>query len=291
MQSLPGAPAARYQCVCDTDEQANVRALLQTALDAKINLLVTEYNKRLDPDEDLDPDRIRAMIWQETRGSAEANVYDPMQVANTGDFALDVLKNGKEHSDLISTQRLRERLKCKQQTPRNKNYRAMPYDERMDGLTSLEAGIAWLFYKAAYFCEDSTETSTEVLEYKVAPGDNLTRILQKLEKEGKKTTLKAIADHNEWDYEVEKIAGKPGQEPDYVACVYKPGTKTEVVLQPGQTIKYVLAKKEFRICGWRDWKEATRRYNANPKIDYAGSVENHLQGKKPPPVITMPPQR
>lgn len=47
------------------------------------------------------------MIEQEAPESyPDARKYDPMQVANQGDTALSVLREGKEHTDLITSKKI-----------------------------------------------------------------------------------------------------------------------------------------------------------------------------------------
>ena len=65
-------------------------------------------------------DLVKAMIAVESGATRDAFRHDPMQIANQGDFALDVLINRRENTNLIGDF---SRLKGKTKTPwRNKNW-------------------------------------------------------------------------------------------------------------------------------------------------------------------------
>lgn len=264
---LPWSPGRRFvlKPLCLLDDPI-ADSLLAPTYVAKIDTFVAAYNARLKPKEDLDPDWIRAMIEQETGSSPEANRYDPMQVANKGDAALTCLREAQEHSELVSTPELRTKLAEKEHTPRDtvKNrwdYAKVPPDKRMDAVTSVEAGIAWLFHKAAKYEEVTVETDPRELEHKVAPGDNLDTIAKT-----KQTTVDTLAKMNGWQYRVE------GNRVQVLDSKGKPA-----ILKAGQVLKYKKAKRQWIISGWRSWDEATARYNGGGVKDYAKEVQGRYK--------------
>src|SRR3989344_3392445 len=91
---------------------------------------------------------IEAMIIEEAGHISHrdnAFVYDPMQIANQGDFALSVLSNGLENTRLIGDF---SSLKNKRHTPRRNN--KWDYSgSNMDAESSIFGGIGWLYNKAA----------------------------------------------------------------------------------------------------------------------------------------------
>ncbi len=70
------------------------------------------------------------------------------------------------------------------------DYSQLNKTERMDAKTSIEAGVAWLFRKAAKFNQRTVE-SGDVLEYVVKSGDYLWNIAIKLG-----TTVDVIKKYN-----------------------------------------------------------------------------------------------
>lgn len=106
---------------------------------------------------ELDWKWVAAMIMVETNPGTqpgylrEARIYDPMQIANAGDQALEQLKRGGEGTNFLTTLAFRNHLKTKNQTPftnESPDYTRVDPSKRMDYKTSLEGGVVWLFRKA-----------------------------------------------------------------------------------------------------------------------------------------------
>jgi len=108
--------------------------------------------------EELDWRWVAAMIMVETNPGTgpgylrNARIYDPMQIANNGDPALEQLKLGEEGTNFLTTPAFRAHLKTKSATPFT-NSGILDYDrvhstKRMDYKTSIEGGVVWLFSRA-----------------------------------------------------------------------------------------------------------------------------------------------
>jgi hypothetical protein len=100
---------------------------------------------------------ILAMIASETDPDTDARKYDPMQTANTGDFALESIRDGKEGTKYYVRYGLTRELQNVLTTPWSPSgwdYSGYPNrrpDQRMTGRLSVETGIGWLIRKACIF--------------------------------------------------------------------------------------------------------------------------------------------
>ena len=125
----------------------------------------------------LDSDLIKAMIAVESgskrfRDESKADnafEYDPMQIANDGDYALDVLSSGGEDSEMLGDF---NGLKGKRKTSWNKKKKSWDYsNSNMTPEDSIHGGIGWLLNKSV----ENVETE-DIVEYVVQDGDNLWKI-------------------------------------------------------------------------------------------------------------------
>lgn len=129
--------------------------------DLIIEKYVNEFNTRHNLD--LDPDLIRAMIVVESGSPKDRNgafAYDPMQIANTGDYALEVLADDtKENTHLIGDF---SRLKGKKLTPMGD--KGWDYSNtNMNADSSIYGGIGWFIHKATiYDTREDNEGNFEV---------------------------------------------------------------------------------------------------------------------------------
>lgn len=217
---------------------------------ADIDSAVKALNERLKPPTPLDPDWIRAMMEVESpagdKNAADARKYDPLQFANAGDQAFGVLQGGKEHSELIDPD-IKAKLAKKKQTPRaggKWDYSKLSDAERMDAATSILAGVAYVFVKAANFSEKNVESGPEQ-SYTVEAGDTLDKIATK-----KGTTVDTLKKRN------------PGINPK--------------LLKPGKTeLKFVTAHKEWQITKWSSWETAITAYNGGGDPKYFEKVKKN----------------
>ncbi len=92
------------------------------------------------------------MIMVETNPgfNIDARVFDPMQVANSGDPALGVLQDGGEATLWITSSEFRNRLRQFESTPfiNGRWDYSQGSPPRIDSKSSIEAGVAWLFSRA-----------------------------------------------------------------------------------------------------------------------------------------------
>jgi hypothetical protein len=100
---------------------------------------------------------VGAMIETETSPGTPARRYDPMQVANQGDQALDTIRSGGESTSLITSLDLREDLIDVRKTPFDSsgapdysNYIYLLANETMTSERSIKIGVPWLIRKAYY---------------------------------------------------------------------------------------------------------------------------------------------
>lgn len=103
--------------------------------------------------EELDPLLPKAMISVESGSLAhkDAFKYDPMQIANEGDFGLPVMRDGTESG--IPSEGYEE-LKGIKQTPFDKgelDYEALDEEERITPELSIKYGIGFLCHKGFRF--------------------------------------------------------------------------------------------------------------------------------------------
>jgi len=198
-------------------------------------------------DLNLDPDLVKAMISIESghpRDREGAFRYDPMQIANKGDFALKVLAN--KNTNLIGNF---DRLKNKVHTPWNKKKSRWDYsNSNMDADSSIYGGIGWLFYKKA-IREVRDREYGDVIDYLVNPGDNFWNI-----SEENNTTVGILRKYN----------------PNVVPEKIKPGQK--INLKKGYT--------EVYISSWDSWKKSVGEYNGNGDSNYVEKVYRNLKSIK-----------
>ena len=125
------------------------------AYDGLIQKLTEYWNakfKDLPGYEPLDPNLVKSIIISETGSLADKDTfkYDPMQIANKGDFALDELQSGTRLNRLVKDEKYFEKYKKIMHTPRNRgkwDYQAVPAERRINAELSIEGGILFLYYK------------------------------------------------------------------------------------------------------------------------------------------------
>jgi len=182
---------------------------------------------------------IKAIIAVET-GSGEhrktAFVKDPMQIANKGDFALDVLSQRRDSTHLIGDFSI---LEGKRQTPFRKNQWDYS-DTNMDAVSSIFGGIGWFYHKAALHDTRIAEFG-DLREYEIEKGDTYYDLSKKLG-----TTMETLRKYN------------PGVEPKKLLI--------------GRKIKYKQAREESFISDWRNWEETVKRYNGKDDPNYLDKV-------------------
>jgi len=199
---------------------------------------VSYFNKRHNID--LDSDLIKAVIAVESGGSKEAFEHDPMQIANKGDFALDVLANEEEYTKFIGDF---SRLKGKTKTPWDREKKCWNYsNSNMTAEDSIYGGVGWLLNKAAIIIEEGPVT-----KYTVHKGDSLWKIAR-----DHGSTLETLKKYNSGiNYDELKL---------------------------GQGINFRKARVGFaqKI----DWEEAVRRYNGGGDPNYVEKVFSRYKGLK-----------
>lgn len=151
--------------------------------DQLIKQEVSQYNARFDtvtdynpPFVDLDWRWVKAMAWNESGPNSRAWNKNPLQIGNPGDAGLGVVKNAKDHSDLVIPQNLRDALKT----------------SKLTSQLSIRAGIAYLYFKDSKTkflptIFDSSAVST----YVVKKGDTLSSIAH-----AQKTTVDELIQEN-----------------------------------------------------------------------------------------------
>lgn len=206
--------------------------------DSEIESVISQFSN-VHNDQVPERNLVKAMIAVETGSPAHrqtAFLYDPMQIANEGDFALDVLANGKENTHLVGDF---SSLKGKTKTPR-KNGEWDYSNSNMTSSDSIRGGVGWLIHKRAIYGNRTAEDE-ELHEYKIAKGDNYSKIAGKLG-----TTVESLTKNN------------PSLDPKK--------------LRIGQKIKYKKSTSSFEIIGWRSWDEAVERYNGGGNKNYLAEV-------------------
>lgn len=216
------------------------------AYEAFVKKAVDNVNANLKPTAPLEYKTVMAMIAKET-GSDEhrqtAFKYDPMQIANQGDYALDILANGKEGIGVLEKalgMGFRSLLDGVRHTQRKKG--KWDYSgSKMTGEKSILGGVAYLAHKAAIYGTKEEEIG-EILKTSVRRGDSLSKIAKR---EG--TTIETLRKHN------------PNANPNK--------------LRAGQELQYRKAKIVPCITGWRSWDEAVKRYNGGGNPNYLKEVK------------------
>jgi N-acetylmuramoyl-L-alanine amidase len=183
--------------------------------DSIIEQKTKEFSQRLG--HELDPNLVRAVIFRE---APNGKTKDPMQVATSKAYAYRILKEGEENTYLLG------------------DFSHLKPGKLED---NIEAGVAWLFHKAAIY-EERTVEGEKTETYTVQNGDNYYKIAK-----NKGTTVDTLKNLNPNIDPNKMIAGK---------------TKL--------TVKE--ARKERYIKGWKKWEEAVRGYGPASKTDYADEV-------------------
>ncbi len=208
-----------------------------------INKSVSEFNKKHKIA--LDPNVIKAMITVESGSKKDrkgAFKYDPMQIANQGDYALETLANSKEYTYLIGDF---SRLKGKKKTTWKKEKKCWNYsNSNITAEDSIYGGIGWLLYKAAIYDERIAEEG-DIRDYVVKKGDSLWEIA-----DNKKTTVETIKKYS--------------------------GLIKDSIIR-GQKLRFRKARKEIYIEGWKSWGEAVKGYNGEGNPDYLKEVSQNYK--------------
>lgn len=208
---------------------------------------------------DLERNWFKGMIFDETGSIAHrqtAFVFDPMQIANKGDYALEGLEKGTENTRLIGdfsnlkgkkhTARGTKTIKVKRGKGKDaklvdKVVGFWDYsDSNMEAESSIYGGMGWMLNYRSRVNTKIVEEG-EVSEYKIRDGDNF-----------------------------EKIAGDLGTTVDTLRK-YNPEAKPEK-LQIGQKVIYVKARTERYISGWGTMQDAITRYNGGGNPNYFEEV-------------------
>jgi len=192
----------------------------------------------------LDSNLIMAMIITESGGERDRNgafKYDPMQIANQGDYALDILVKGREDVKFVGDFL---RLNGRKKTPWNKEKKCWDYSNtNLTAEESIYGGIGWLLNKAVEVVEEG-----QITDYVVKSGDNLWKIAKE-----NGSTLETLKEYNKGiDYDNLKI---------------------------GQKIKFRKASRKFNPNGI-NWEEAVKRYNGGGDSNYANKVDSILKELK-----------
>lgn len=213
------------------------------AYDSHIAKTVTALNahfKDIPGFKPLDPLIVKAMVIKETGSprDREAFSHDPLQIANTGDYALDDLKLPETYSRLGlpngSTTFLRYA-----HTPRRNGELDYSAEQSMRPTDSVYGGIIFLYAKAFEYKEATVETGIDLLEYKVRKGDRLSSVARV-----RHTTVDTMVKYT------------PGLNPDKI--------------WPGQKIHFKEAERRVVPSAFNSWEHAVERYNSKPQ--YAKEV-------------------
>ncbi len=215
------------------------------AYDAHIIHMVTALNahfRDVPHFKPLDPHIVKAMVIKETGSprDKEAFNHDPLQIANTGDYALDELKQQETYSRLGLANETSRFLRYSHTSRRNGewNYSAKRVMRPTD---SLYGGIIFLYARAFDYKEATRETGTDLLEHVVRKGDRLSNL--------------ALARHTTVDTMVKYT---PGLNPDKI--------------WPGQRVYFKRAERRVVISTFNSWESAVARYNHHGNPQYAKEV-------------------
>ncbi len=192
--------------------------------------------------EPLDPNRIKAMMIVESGSVPSAFKKDPIQTANEGDYALDILA-GK--TDELFTKLLPEDIKnnfaSKHHTPRVAG--RWDYSKSdMDPETSIEGGILHLIMKNAIL--GTTYEYKEIgplKSYVVQAGDSLWGIAVEHD-----TSIDVLKKYSHMDANV---------------------------IHRGQKLFFKEVEAIVPIVGWKGWDKATEDYNGGGVDDYLERVK------------------
>ncbi len=192
----------------------------------------------------LDPYVVKSMIMQESGGSIDAFVHDPLQVANKGDFGLSELQDPGIYRRLGIPDLSAAYSKF---TPTKRKKGVLDYSPAtsMNAQASIEGGIIFLFSKYFKYETKSVETG-DVFEHTVRRGESFDKIAKKV---GSTTqTIKAL---------------NPTLDPSK--------------LQIGTTIKVRKAAMQPVITGSKPWEKAVDLYNGEGVPNYDKEVYARLK--------------
>jgi hypothetical protein len=210
--------------------------------DSVIDSCNTYFRKRLGL-EDLTINSTKAQIFIESgsqKHRESAFRYDPMQIANQGDFALKVLANGNENTELIGDF---SGLRGKTSTPR-KNGKWDYSDTNMSAQDSIFGGIGWrIHYRAEVKWKTFEEGDFQ--EYEIQKGDCF--------------------------YDLQKELGTTVD----VLEKYNPEVNPRKLRQ-GDKIRYRKAERKKYVAGFKDFSHGIRRYNGGGDPDYIEKYETVL---------------
>lgn len=202
--------------------------------------------------EPLDPNLVKSMILEETGGHTDRDyLHDPMQIANEGDYALDVLRDGLEplipergYSDLRGIDNTPKKYRTVKKKGKEVSVFA-GWDHSKSEITpelSIKYGIRWLWHKNLIPATRVIEDEKSPLQtYTVEPGDTLSEIANRFG-----TTVSTIKKYSRM------------KNPDMIAV--------------GQQIAFRKARTEAIPAGVRGWREAVARYNGGGNLNYASEV-------------------
>lgn len=137
----------------------------QDKYDTVIKNEVAGYNSRFASTPgftSLDWRWIKAMAWVESGPDSPAWLTSPLQIGNPGDPGLSIIRDDKDHSDLIASAELRSKLKT----------------NKIDAGLSIRAAIAYLYHRAAFpkYQYVTKIDDTNMHTYTIKKGDSLATI-------------------------------------------------------------------------------------------------------------------
>lgn len=209
--------------------------------------------------EPLDPEVVKAMVLKEAGGDLDAFAYDPLQIANAGDFALHVLRDGLEvsvppggYADLQDIQETPRGRKTVQKTVKGEKVPVEisfwdygSHEHRITPELSIRYGIRWLWQKNMRFDEVVVEDhASPLLSYTVQPGDCLDTIAKK-----QGTTVETLKTYSDID--------------------------NPSLIRPGQLLHFKPARRSLMVVGLRGWDKALEDYNS--RASYAEDVMDMVE--------------
>lgn len=239
---LGGTIASQAEQVKQSSEQTVSRRI---SLNRQYGFL-TEHNQHIDAalayfghlGAGITRNLIKAKIFVEAGSPADrkgAFSHDPMQIANSGDSALEGLVNSDENLDLIGDFSF---LKGISATPR-KDGKWDYSNSQMTPEKSIYGGIGWLIHYMADVRFRTVEEG-DVLTYTIQSGDSFSKIAPQLG-----TTTNVLRKYNQVD---------PKK------------------LREGQVVSYRKARTERYIHGWESAEHGIRRYNGGGDPNYLAKV-------------------
>lgn len=190
----------------------------------------------------LNPNRVKAMTVVESGSHPIAHKKDPMQIANEGDYGLDIVAGRTDEpittllpDDMITY------FRSKKHTPHVSGFRDYS-NNNMDGEASIEGGILTLISKNAIFDDKySYDEVGETKSYTVQSGDSLWDIAV-----ANNTSVETLRKYNDLDSN----------------DIFK-----------GQELQFKEVEAYIAIVGWKGWDVATKDYNGGGVDDYLERVK------------------